>query len=89
MVFGKTSPRIKQIKTIIDLGEPLEVFPNVVINATEILKVTQQIHYIINRNRQGVFHLGSTDLVHQRDFIADVCEELGYRESFIQKCIRF
>ncbi|MGA8854711.1 MAG: dTDP-4-dehydrorhamnose reductase, partial [Christiangramia sp.] len=39
--------------------------------------VTQQIHYIINRNRQGVFHLGSTDLVHQRDFVTDICENLG------------
>ena len=78
MVFGKSSPRIKEIKTIIDLGEPLEVFPNVVINATEIQKVTQQLHYIINRNRQGVFHLGSSDLTHQKDFIEELCEGLGY-----------
>ncbi|APG59629.1 sugar nucleotide-binding protein [Christiangramia salexigens] len=78
MVFGKSSPRIKQIKAILDLEEPLEVFPNVVINATEIQKVTQQIHYIINREKQGVFHLGSTDLVHQRDFVSDICTELGY-----------
>ncbi|TBW29103.1 sugar nucleotide-binding protein [Gramella sp. KN1008] len=78
MVFGKSSPRIREIKTILDLGEPLEVFPNVVINATEILKVTQQIHYIINRNRQGVFHLGSSDLTHQKDFIEEICEGLGY-----------
>ncbi|TRO66563.1 sugar nucleotide-binding protein [Christiangramia sabulilitoris] len=84
MVFGNSSPRVKQLKTIIDLGEPLEVFPNVVINATEILKVTQQLHYIINRNRKGVFHLGSTDLVHQRDFIADICEELGYENPLFK-----
>jgi dTDP-4-dehydrorhamnose reductase len=84
MVFGNQSPRLKQIKTIIDLGEPLEVFPNVVINATEILKVTQQIHYIINRNKQGVFHLGSTDLTHQKDFIADICEGLGYENPLFK-----
>lgn len=78
MVFGKSSPRVKEIKTILDLGEPLEVFPNVVINATEILKITQQVHYIINRNKQGVFHLGSSDLTHQKDFIEDLCEGLGY-----------
>lgn len=84
MVFGKASPRVKQIKTILDLGEPLEVFPNVVINATEILKVTQQIHYLINRNRQGVFHLGSTDLTHQKDFIEELCEELGYEKPLFK-----
>ena len=84
MVFGKSSPRIKQIRTIIDLGEPLEVFPNVVINATEIQKITQQLHYIINRNRQGVFHLGSTDLTHQRDFMSEICEKLGYENPLFK-----
>lgn len=84
MVFGKSSPRIKEIQTILDLEESLEVFPNVVINATEILKVTQQVHYIINRNKQGVFHLGSTDLIHQRDFITDLCTELGYENPLFK-----
>ena len=58
------------------MGEPIEVFPNVVINVTEISKLTQQVHYIINRKRQGVFHLGSNDLIHQKDFIQDVCKAL-------------
>jgi len=84
MIFGKGSPRVKQVKTILDLNEPLEVFTNVVINATEIGKVTQQIHYIINRNRQGVFHLGSNDLVHQRDFIEDLTKELGYAQPLFK-----
>ncbi len=84
MVFGKSSPRIKQIKTIIDLNEPMEVFPNVVINATEIQKVTQQIHYIINRKKQGVFHLGSSDLTHQKDFIEDICKGLGYENPLFK-----
>lgn len=84
MVFGKATPRIKEIKTIIDLGEPLEVFPNVVINATEIQKVTQQLHYIINRSRQGVFHLGSSDLIHQKDFIEEICEGLGYENPLFK-----
>ncbi|WP_026916128.1 sugar nucleotide-binding protein [Christiangramia portivictoriae] len=84
MIFGKGSPRIKQIRTIVDLNEPLEVFPNVVVNATEIGKVTQQIHYIINRNRQGVFHLGSNDLVHQRDLVEDLTRELGYENPLFK-----
>lgn len=84
MIFGKGSPRVKQIRTIVDLNEPLEVFPNVVVNATEIGKVTQQIHYIINRNRQGVFHLGSNDLVHQRDLVEDLTRELGYENPLFK-----
>jgi len=84
MVFGKASPRIKQIKNVLDLGEAIEVFPNVVINATEILKVTQQIHYLINRDKEGVFHLGSADLTHQKDFIEELCEALGYENPLFK-----
>lgn len=60
------------------LGEAIEVFPNVVINVTEIDHFARQVHYIINRKKTGVFHLGSSDLIHQKDFIEEVCERLGY-----------
>lgn len=79
MVFGHKSPRIKQVSNLIHLEEAIEVFPNVVINVTEIEKLTQQVHYIINRKKKGVFHLGSSDLVHQKDFIENVCEVLGHK----------
>lgn len=84
MVFGQNSPRVREIRQILDLNESLEVFPNVVINATEISKVTQQIHYIINRDKEGVYHLGSTDLTHQKDFIEEICEGLGYENPLFK-----
>ena len=33
---------------------------------------------IINRNKSGVFHLGSRDLVHHDDFIKEIIETLGH-----------
>lgn len=74
MVFGKTSPRLKEIYALHDFKEPIDVFPNVIINATTISKLCLQVHYIINHNLQGVFHLGSSDLVHHKDLIEDICE---------------
>jgi len=72
MVFGSQSPRILEILQNLKAKEPVEVFPNLIINVTNDSKVTQQIHYIINRNKCGVFHLGSTDLVHHDDFIKEI-----------------
>ena len=69
MVFGVNCPRIQDIKQSIKDKEAVEVFPNLIMNVTLDKKVTQQIHYIINRNKHGVFHLGSTDLVHHDEFI--------------------
>jgi dTDP-4-dehydrorhamnose reductase len=83
MVFGAQSPRIQEIKELLSIKEPIEVFPNLVMNVTSDSKVTQQIHYIINRNKTGVFHLGSTNLVHHDDFIEDIIKSLGsYKPIF-------
>ena len=35
-------------------------------------KLTQQIHYLINRNKTGIYHLGSNDLTHHEDFIKEM-----------------
>jgi dTDP-4-dehydrorhamnose reductase len=77
MVFGAHSPRIKAIKDALLSREPIEIFPNLIMNVTTDTRVTQQIHYIINRNKYGVFHLGSKDLVHHDDFIAEIIDSLS------------
>ncbi len=77
MVFGNTSPRIKEMKQAIWNNEAIEVFPNLIINVTNDDKLTQQIHYLINRNKYGIYHLGSTDLVHHEDFIREVVDRVG------------
>jgi len=76
MIFGYDSPKINEIKLLHELNQPIEVFPNVVINATVYSKFTQQIHFIINRKKEGVFHLGSTDLIHHYELIEEICDVL-------------
>lgn len=77
MVFGARTPRIEELKTLYDLKAPIEIFPNVILNATSISKLTQQIHYIINRGKKGIFHLGSKDLIYHFDLIKEICNTLG------------
>jgi len=77
MVFGAFSPRIEEIKLQLKEKLSIEVFPNLVMNVTSDNKLTQQIHYIINRNKYGIFHLGSIDLVHHDEFISNIVTSLG------------
>lgn len=72
MVFGVTSPRLQQLKNELLLGDPIEVFPHLVMNATTEAKFCQQTHYIINRALYGIFHLGSTDLIHHKEFLYEL-----------------
>lgn len=85
MVFGSQSPRVQEILEQINSKEPIEVFPNLIMNVTTDKKVTQQIHYILNRNKWGVFHLGSTDLVHHDDFIKEIVKTMELEKEAIYK----
>ena len=76
MVFGAGAPRLLALKTAIENQTPYEIFPNSVINVAAAYFVTQQLHYIINRNLWGIFHLGSDDLVHHDEFIAQLVDGL-------------
>ena len=84
MVFGSQSPRIKELRYALAHQQPYEVFPNLVMNVTNDNMLTRQIHYMINRNRKGIFHLGSTDLIHHNEFILECCHRLGVRSPFFK-----
>ncbi len=85
MVFGNQSPRVLEILQHIKEKIPIEIFPNLIMNVTTDSKVTQQIHYIINRNKSGIFHLGSNDLVHHDDFIKEFIKTLGHYKATLKQ----
>ncbi|WP_299180800.1 sugar nucleotide-binding protein [uncultured Aquimarina sp.] len=85
MIFGASTPRVQELKTLYDLKASIEVFPNVIINATSISKLTQQSHYIINRSKKGIFHLGSTDLIYHLDLIKEICDMLQFEDPIFKQ----
>ncbi len=85
MVFGSNSPRIQKIVHDINDKTPIEVFPNLIMNVTNDSKVTQQIHYIINRNKSGIFHSGSSDLVHHDEFIKEIIASLNLKNAIYKQ----
>jgi len=85
MVFGNSSPRIREIKALLDQNEPIEVFPNLIINVTNDDRLTQQIHYLINRDRTGIFHLGSVDLIQHEEFIKELIQRMGNYHPILKR----
>lgn len=80
MIFGVNCPRIKEMKNKIQEKKPFEVFPNSIINVNSILKLCQQIHYIINQGLNGIFHLGSTDLVSHHEFFKKLAIHRNFKQ---------
>lgn len=85
MVLGSQSPRLKEIKQQLQEKTAIEIFPNIIMNVTTDSKVTQQIHYMINRNKSGIFHLGSIDLVHHDEYIKDIVKQISTKNGVIYK----
>ena len=54
-----------------------EVYPNLTISITTADKVAQQIHYIIRKELDGVFHLASDDMVHHEDLFREITSKMG------------
>ncbi len=69
MIFGINAPRTLTIDEAVIQNEPIEVFPNTILNVNSDVRLCQQIHYIINQRKTGIFHLGSTDLISHFDFV--------------------
>ena len=74
MIFGNNSPRILEIEHAIKNNESIEVFPNTIINVNNDIRLSQQIHFIINHKLTGIYHLGSTDLIYHYDFLKQLIE---------------
>ena len=63
----------------------IEVFPNTIINVNNDIKLSQQIHFIINQQLTGIFHLGSTDLIHHFDFIKLIVQKRYQRKAVFKQ----
>jgi len=94
MIFGINCPRIKEMKDKMDDKKPFEVFPNSIINVNSILKLCQQIHFIINRGLNGIFHLGSTDLISHHEFFKKLAihrrfDKIVFKQVFTINDLRY
>jgi len=75
-VLGVNAPKILQLVQAAKHQAHFELFPNVIISATTVDKMAQQVHYLINKDKTGVYHLSSGDLVHHEDLYRELCHKL-------------
>lgn len=83
-VLGVTSPIIIQLKQAIKHQATFEVFPSLIISATTQNKIAQQIHYILNKNLNGIFHLSSEDVMHHDELFRDISEKISTKKPIFK-----
>jgi dTDP-4-dehydrorhamnose reductase len=94
MIFGINAPRTLELDHALSQNKAIEVFPNSIINVNSDTRLSQQIHFILNQKKTGVFHLGSTDLISHFDFIKNAIERRHqkpgiYKQVFSSNTIRY
>ena len=88
MVLGFHSPRILQLRQAIKHGATFEVYPNLTISITTADKIAQQIHYIISKQIDGIFHLASNDMVHHEDLFREITSKMGDKIPIFKSVFR-
>ena len=76
LVLGVNSPRIIQLKEAVKNKADFEVYPNLIISVTTANKIAQQVHYIINKNLNGIYHLASNDMIHHLELFEEISDKL-------------
>lgn len=77
MIFSSKSKRINQIKESIIKSNPIEIFPNLIININSENLLAKHLHYMISRSLSGIFHHGSKDLINHEELIKNIVEKLN------------
>ena len=88
MVLGIQSPRIVQLRQAIKNHATFEVYPNLTISITTADKIAQQVHYIISKRLDGIFHLASNDMVHHEDLFREITSKMGDKMPIFKSAFR-
>ncbi|PEL06503.1 dTDP-4-dehydrorhamnose reductase [Bacillus sp. AFS017336] len=77
MVWGKQSPRLKEIKNKIENGQEIEAYDNIYLNHAIDTGIASQVKQIIANDLKGIFHLATTDIDSQYAFIWKLVKDLS------------
>ncbi|WP_026089164.1 MULTISPECIES: sugar nucleotide-binding protein [Bacillus] len=79
-IWGKNSLRFNVVKNFIQNGGEIEAYCNLKCNNLMDTLLAKQITYIIDHEKTGIFHLGSTDLITQGKFVQNLITRMANEE---------
>lgn len=85
LVLGVNSPTIIQLRQSMRHQATFEIYPKHIVSVTTEDKIAQQVHYIINKNLTGIFHLSSSDVIHHDDLFTEIASKIGYKMPIFKK----
>ena len=84
-VWGKSSPRLQEVKAGCETGQ-LRVYADFFSNHVSDIQIAQTIHWIINEDKAGIFHVGTSDVISYQYFIEQLIAAMDMkRPEFVSR----
>ncbi|MBD5550601.1 MAG: sugar nucleotide-binding protein [Lachnospiraceae bacterium] len=78
-VWGKNSPRIQTVKAGCGSGR-LEIYTDFYSNHVSDLQIAEMIHWIIREDKNGIFHVGTSDVINYQQFMERLITATGMKK---------
>ena len=78
-VWGKNSPRIQALKAGCDAGK-LDIYANFYSNHVSDVQIVDFIQWIIHEEKDGIFHIGTTDVISYQSFMERLITAMGLKQ---------
>ncbi|MCM1258505.1 MAG: sugar nucleotide-binding protein [Roseburia sp.] len=77
-VWGKNSPRLKAVKKGCETGQ-LDVYTEFFSNHVSDLQIARFIQWIIEKDKEGIFHVGTSDVIAYQQFMEQLIKAMGMK----------
>lgn len=84
MIWGVESPRMNQVRDSIEKNQPVDVYGNLECNNISDTQLAKQLHYIVENELRGIFHLGAVDMMTHADFFAQIVNALSPQRNLLK-----
>lgn len=84
-VWGKNSPRMKELLKALENNEKIIIYPKLILNTITDVVIAKRVSYIIEHKLNGIFHLAADDVVSYKDFYNELILGLGFHNATIEE----
>lgn len=77
-VWGRNSPRLQEVKTGCEIGK-LHVYKDFFSNHVSDMQIAWTIQWMIRKNKDGIFHVGTSDVICYQRFIERLITKMGMK----------
>lgn len=84
-VWGKNSPRMKQLLKSLNNNEKIVVYPKLLFNTITDIEIAKKVSYVIEHKLEGIFHLAADDVINHKDFYNELILGLGFNNEIMEE----